>query len=116
MRWLALTNAEGIGLLVEGMEPLNVNAQHFAMEDFDPGGPAKAQRHTIDVRRRDRVTLDIDHRHMGVGGDTSWGAVVHEQYRIPAREYAYTFRLRPFSASTDSVARLAAERFWPIRF
>ncbi len=116
VRWLALTNAEGIGLLVEGMEPLNVNAQHFAMEDFDPGGPAKAQRHTIDVRRRDRVTLDIDHRHMGVGGDTSWGAVVHEQYRIPAREYAYTFRLRPFSASTDSVARLAAERFWPIRF
>ena len=115
VRWVALTNADGVGLLVEGIEPLNVNAQHFTMEDFDPGGTDKAQRHSLDVRRRDLVTLDIDHRQMGVGGDTSWGAVVHEQYRIPAREYVYRFRLRPLSPA-DSIDRLTVERFWPIRY
>jgi beta-galactosidase len=39
--------------------------------------------------------LHLDLAHMGVAGDNSWGATVHEEYRLPAgREYQGTFQWR----------------------
>lgn len=35
--------------------------------------------------------LNIDHRMMCLGRDTSWGRIIHEEYRIPAKEYSYSF-------------------------
>jgi beta-galactosidase len=32
---------------------------------------------------------------MGVGGDTSWGRPVHEEYTIPPKEYQYVFVIEP---------------------
>jgi beta-galactosidase len=33
---------------------------------------------------------------MGVGGDNSWGAAVHPEFRIPSgRTYQWTFRMQP---------------------
>ena len=32
------------------------------------------------------------------GGNNSWGARTHPEYRLPASSYSYRFRLRPFSA------------------
>jgi len=33
---------------------------------------------------------------MGVGGDTSWGRLVHPEYTIPANKaYHYKFHLEP---------------------
>jgi hypothetical protein len=34
---------------------------------------------------------------MGVGGDDSWGAPVHPQYKLNLREYEYGFCLRPLA-------------------
>ncbi|MBT8302050.1 MAG: hypothetical protein KJO63_12000, partial [Maribacter sp.] len=40
--------------------------------------------------------LHIDHKMMGVGGDNSWGAKPHEQYRYyPDKDYSYRFKLSP---------------------
>ncbi len=33
--------------------------------------------HTNELPRRDFVTLNLDYRQMGVGGDDSWGALPH---------------------------------------
>jgi beta-galactosidase len=33
---------------------------------------------------------------MGVGGDDSWGALPHKQYRIPAKEYQFEFTVKPY--------------------
>ena len=41
------------------------------------------------------VYLNIDLKQMGVGGDDSWGAKQHEQYRIPAKEYRFSFIIAP---------------------
>ena len=106
VRWVALTNDEGSGLLAVGMPLLNVSAWHFTMEDLDPG-EQKAQRHTFDVHPRDLVTLNLDYMQMGVGGDDSWGALPHPEYRIPAREYSYSFRLRPFSRADGTPIALS---------
>ena len=45
---------------------------------------------------------------MGVGGDDSWGAHTHDEYKLFAdRDYAYTYRLRPL---TDVGQALALSR------
>ncbi|MFQ6047325.1 MAG: beta-galactosidase domain 4-containing protein, partial [Gemmatimonadales bacterium] len=110
VRWVALSDDRGTGLLAVGMPHLNVSAQHFLNEDFD-GGPAKRQRHTYHLTPRDLVMLNLDYRQMGVGGDNSWGARPHPEYTLPPREYFYSFRLRPFSADDPSPLTLSKLRF-----
>jgi beta-galactosidase len=41
------------------------------------------------------VQWNIDHLQMGVGGDTSWGRLIHDEYTIPAKNYRYTFVIKP---------------------
>jgi beta-galactosidase len=110
VRWMALTNGEGVGLLVVGDPLLEASAHHFLPQDFDPG-PDKMQRHASDLEPRDLVTLNVDLHQMGVGGDTSWGARPHPEYSLPAREYAYRFRLRPFSEKGSKARMLSRMRF-----
>lgn len=52
-----------------------------------------------EVPMRNLVTLNIDHKQMGVGGDTSWGRLVHKEYTIPAKSYQYGFTLVPFNVT-----------------
>jgi beta-galactosidase len=47
---------------------------------------------------------------MGVGGDDSWGAIIHPQYRLPAMKYEYSFRMRPFGKD-DDVLKLSKQKF-----
>ncbi len=110
VRWVALTNDRGIGLLAAGDPCLEISALHFLPEDFDPG-PQKQQRHAVDLVPRELVTLNLDLGQMGVGGDTSWGARPHPQYTYPAKEYTYRFRLRPFSARQIDPEKLGRHRF-----
>jgi beta-galactosidase len=46
---------------------------------------------------------------MGVGGDDSWGALPHEEYRLPAKPYSYRFRLRPYSKDLGEANTLARQ-------
>jgi beta-galactosidase len=110
VRWIALTNREGVGLLAVGLPALSVTALPFLQEDFDEG-MAKRNRHTYDVTPRDLVELKLDAEQMGLGGDDSWGARQHEQYRIPVREFTYRFRLRPFARRDGSPVTLSKVAF-----
>jgi beta-galactosidase len=96
VRWVALRNKEGYGLLAVGMPLLSVSAHHFTIDDFDPG-EEKAQRHPNELVPQDLVTLNLDYKQMGVGGDNSWGARPHREYSLPVRVYSYSFRLRPIA-------------------
>jgi beta-galactosidase len=106
-----LTDGGG-GLLVVGKPLLSFSAHHFFNEDFDPG-EEKQQRHPFDLVKRDLVTLNLDYRQMGVGGDTSWGerARPHPGYTLPVKEYSYGFRLRPFSSREGKPLMLSKQRF-----
>ncbi len=95
VRWATLTNEEGRGLkvsFVEGGDYLNVSANHFAEEDLD-GGETKTQTHFGELEERDWTTFNIDLQQMGVGGNTSWGALPLEKYRLPFGDYGYSFIL-----------------------
>ena len=103
VRWAALTGRDGVGLLVSGEPLLEVNASHFTPEDLSGG-----VRHDYQLTPRDAVVLRVNHRQMGVGGDNSWGAHTHDEYKLFAnRNYAYTYRLRPL---TDVARATAASR------
>ncbi|KUL43952.1 glycoside hydrolase family 2 TIM barrel-domain containing protein [Streptomyces regalis] len=103
VRWVALTGGDGTGLLVSGEPLLEVNASHFTPEDLSVGA-----RHDYQLTPREEVVLRLSHRQMGVGGDNSWGAHTHDEYKLFAsRDYSYTYRLRPL---TDVDEAMAASR------
>ena len=56
------------------------------------------------MKRREFVTLNLDLKQMGVGGDNGWGARPHNEFTIPCQPYSYSFRLRPFAAPEDPKA------------
>lgn len=108
VRWVALTNDRGAGLLAIGQPVLSVNALHYTTEDL------MSASHGWEITRRDYVTLNLDLVQLGVGGDDSWGARQHEEFRIPSnKSYAYFFCLRPFNAKTADIRKLA-NRVFPV--
>lgn len=102
VRWIALTDAGGTGLLAVGLPHLSVSAWPYTMEDLE------AATHTNELPRRDTITVNLDYRQTGVGGDDGWGARPHAEYTLDPRPYAYRFRLRAYApgmGSIDEVAR-----------
>jgi beta-galactosidase len=106
VRWVALTNGRGVGLLAQGMPLLSVNALHYSTEDItsdDRNGPA----HIYEVTPRDATYLNLDWQQMGVGGDNSWGARTHAEFTMPGNEkYAYRFCLRPYDSSMGDIRQV----------
>lgn len=102
VRWAALRDAAGAGLLVvAGDSLLDVTALHFLTEDLDEG-EAKRGRHAAELVPRDLVRLNVDFRQMGVGGVNSWGPTALPQYSLPYRRYSYRYTLRGLDAGDDA--------------
>lgn len=102
VRWVALRNANGEGLLVTGEEPLSVSAWNFPMEDIEYRPSQVERRHGGSILKKDMVWLNIDHKQMGVGGDNTWGAQVHPEYTITPHEWEYSYTLQPLGAKEDA--------------
>lgn len=93
VRWLQLTNNEGKGLIIEGVQPIGFSAINHTAEDLDPG-MTKKQQHPTDLHPRRGVYLTVDLKQRGVGGDDSWGALPHEAYRLLEKKYTYSYIMR----------------------
>lgn len=102
VRWVSLTNKDGVGLLAVGMPLLSVNALHHTTDDLQNA------KHAFQLPARDDVTLNLDLVQQGVGGDDSWGAWPHDEFMIKCQPAGYRFRLRPLVAGDDP-GRLARE-------
>lgn len=112
VRWAAITNSEGYGLFFDGRPLLSVSAHHNLPEDFESmertdgrqvEGVRVENRHTTDVKPRDLTSVNIDYKQMGVGGDNSWGAWTHDEYRLTEDEYSYSFRMKAITPEEDPV-------------
>jgi beta-galactosidase len=105
VRWAAVTDRDGVGLLVSGDSLIEINASYFTPEDLSTG-----LRHDYHLTPRVTPVLRVNHRQMGVGGDDSWGAHTHDEYKLFAnRDYAYTYRLRPLT-DVDGATRASRRR------
>ncbi len=92
IRSVAFTRAGGAGLSFEatGGQWLEFGAYPCLADDLE------FARHPIDLPGRDVVTINIDHRQMGLGGTNSWGELPLVKYRLPAdHPYHFSFLLTP---------------------
>lgn len=133
VRWAALTDASGSGLIVAGLAPgalqswpadttpgsvpedwppyLCVSLWPYTMDDLD------RSTHNCMLPRRDFHVFNIDWNQTGVGGDDSWGARPHDEYTLFCRPYRYQFVLGPLrpGSDPDEVARNLRTRLQPVR-
>jgi beta-galactosidase len=104
VRWMALTDRDGTGLIAVGMPTIDISAWPFTMADLENA------EHIHELPRRETITVNLDYKQMGVGGDDSWGARTHPEYTLPARAYRYSFRLMPYAASLGDIGQLVRRR------
>jgi beta-galactosidase/beta-glucuronidase len=100
VRWAAVTDMRGFGLLAVGMPRLEVSAHHHTAEDF-----TKAT-HTYDLVRRNETILNLDHRQAPLGSN-SCGPGPLPEYLIKPEEVTFSMRLKPFATETSDPMMLA---------
>lgn len=103
VRWVSVTNDNGSGLRIEGVQPICFSATNHAVEDLDPG-LSKKQQHPTDLKPDRNVYLHIDLKQRGVGGDDSWGALPHDQYRLLEKKYSFSYVIRLVDNETSTVS------------
>ncbi len=118
VRWVTITNDKGTGLFFAGEPLIEVSAHHNIMEDFESpertdgrqtNGVKPVNRHINDVKQRDLTSVNINYRQMGLGGDDSWGAWTHDQYRLRDKHYSYIFRMKAIHQG-DNPAEMSKEK------
>ncbi|PLV56220.1 glycoside hydrolase family 2 TIM barrel-domain containing protein [Thermotoga sp. SG1] len=102
VRWFTLSNGK-VNLFVSGMPVVDFSVWPFSMEDLE-----KAE-HVNELPERDFVTVNVDYKQMGLGGDDSWGALPHLEYRLLPKPYSFSFRMRideklPFWRTIPSIS------------
>jgi beta-galactosidase len=81
VRSLEVTNALGRGLkITAGSEPLECNASPYTAFELENAN------HHYELPNIHYTVLTISGKQMGVGGDDSWGAPVHDEHLIKAND------------------------------
>jgi beta-galactosidase len=120
VRWISIMDSDGEGLIFIGDPLLSVNAQHLLMEDLESSertdgrqqqGVKSENRHTNDVKFRDLTSVNIDYKQMGVGGDNSWGARTHPEYRLTESSYSYSFLICPISKGEEVTEKAKSRKY-----
>ena len=109
VRWLAVHDGYGLGLLAVGDSLLEASAWPFAYDAvaLDRSRPRHGAEVTEAAREHAVTTVRLDWGQQGVGGDNSWGFPVGEPYRIPTQAYRYGVTLRPYTSTDGDVGALA---------
>ncbi len=102
VRWAALVNPNGVGLLAVGMPTFEVSVSHFSADDL------WRALHTNELARREEITLNLDHRNSGLGGH-SCGPDTLPEYKVWPRRADFSFLLRPLAVPPDDLAAKARE-------
>lgn len=95
VRWMAVTDADGDGLLVDAQDHLlEMSALNCTQEALDAAG------HPYQIERTDNTVLTIDYAQMGLGTASCGQATLSKYLLGTGKTYSYTYRLKPISKST----------------
>jgi len=89
VRWAALTNKAGNGIVMVADELLSFSALHYTARDLD-----KAD-HIHELHPRDEIILSINCAQLGLGNG-SCGPGVLDKYLVYPVEYEFVYELRPY--------------------
>ncbi len=98
VRWVTFKDPDDIGLFISfiGESFLNISAWPYSIDDLE-----KAT-HIHELPDRDYITLNIDHKQKGVGGDLPGLPSTHKKYHLKKdKVYDYRFLLRPIAGKRD---------------
>ena len=101
VRWVEVTDPSGRGLRISGAgetATLSFSAWPCSAQDLD------GARHRTDVPRGAHVTLNTDHRVLGLGSN-SWGSEVLESHRVRFDPFDFTLALDPVAGGGADAAR-----------
>lgn len=90
IRWMILKDNQGNGMKITADSLLSISAWPYTEENID------AAKHIYDLKDAGFVTVNIDLKQMGVGGNDSWspvGAPI-EKYQITSGNYQYGFWMK----------------------
>jgi len=87
VRWAAVTNAQGSGLIVEGAPLVNVSVHEYSLQNLTDA------RHTTDLVKGGLTHLYVDLAQCGLGSQ-SCGPGPLEKYLLKPQEYAFTVVLK----------------------
>ena len=92
VRWAALTNSAGRGMMVITEGTYSISAHHNTAQDFDQA------RNIHRVTAREEIIFCIDAKHMGLGG-ASCGPGPMDKYRFAPESVQMRYTLCPVNAS-----------------
>ena len=101
VRWAALTDGDGNGLLVKGDTLLNVSARHCTDQELTEA------LHMHEIPHRDEVILNVDYAQGGLGNG-SCGPGVLPEYQLEPEAVHFQVRLRPVRAGEQLVQKAKA--------
>ena len=101
-----MTGSKGLEVVADSL--LSMSAWPYTAENIQNA------KHTNELKNAGFITLNIDLKQMGVGGNDSWSEVAAplQKYQIPARDYHYAFRIIPGSTKDNYSAKTEALRAW----
>ncbi len=98
IRWWKMLNEEGKGLKFVAESPFSASALHYTIESLDDG-IRKGQSHSQEVEEANLTNLLIDKVQQGLACENSWGAIPRKEYRVPYKNYEFTFIMLPVSGN-----------------
>lgn len=87
VRWAAVTDGDGLGLLFEG-DKMNFSALPWTPHELENAA------HPHELPAVHYTVIRASAMQMGLGGDDSWGAKPRPEYLLPAEEMTFRFRFR----------------------
>jgi beta-galactosidase len=94
IRWVTFTNDNESGLYIAdiGSTYLNVSAWPYMMEDLEDA------KHINELPKRENITINIDYKQQGVGGDRIGIFDVRKEYKLKKnKQFCYCFLFKPIT-------------------
>jgi beta-galactosidase len=93
-RWVSFSNAKGQKISFMFTDSLlSFSALPYNINDLDPEAQKK-QYHSGELNKRNEIYLHMDLQQTGLQGMDSWGAWPLEKYRIPFKNYNYSYWIK----------------------
>lgn len=94
VRWVSFGNAKGKKVIFSYADSLlSFAALPYSLDDLDPE-MNKKQYHSGELNKRNEIYLHMDLQQSGLQGMDSWGSMPLEQYRIPFKDFSYSYWMR----------------------
>lgn len=104
VKWVSINDGKTVGIYFDGSPNLGFSALPYTYDDLK--GFEQKGKHGNLLQKQSFTDLNLDYLQCGIGGDDSWGAWPMEKYLIPAKDYSWSYRMRPYLITKENPAKL----------